>query len=174
MDIQTIPKVKLIIGIIYSKSSNINTCLSHLEKVFGPIDQRSIEFNFDMTDYYEQEMGKELLRMFVSFQNLIEAQQIAEIKRLSNIIELNYYLEDGRSINLDPGYLDMDKFVLVSAKYGRQKIYLSKGIYADATLYFYKKEFHAYPWSFPDFSSGSYDDYFIEVRTKYKSQIKNL
>ena len=68
----------------------------------------------------------------------------------------------------------MDKFVLASAKYGRQKVYLDKGIYADPTLYYFKKEFHAYSWSFPDFTSGMYNEYFISVRDVYKKQIREL
>jgi len=119
-------------------------------------------------------MGSELKRKFISFINLIEAQKLSEIKRLSNIIEEYYLKENGRSINLDPGYMDMDKFILASAKYGRQKIYLDKGIYADPTLYFFKKEFHAYAWSFPDFSSGMYNEYFVKVRAQYKQQIKKI
>ena len=119
-------------------------------------------------------MGTQLLRKFISFEKLVKANDLSEIKRLTNIIELEYAEVDKRRINLDPGYIDMDKFVLASAKYGRQKIYLGKGIYADPTLYFYKKEFHAYDWSFPDFESGRYNDYFINVRLKFKSQIREL
>ncbi|MEA2078235.1 MAG: DUF4416 family protein [Candidatus Marinimicrobia bacterium] len=174
MNIQVAPKVKCIMGMIYSSDSDLDLCLFHLEKVFGSIDLKSNEYFFNVTDYYEDEMGKELKRKFVSFRKLIEAQQLSEIKRLSNIIEIEYSNQKKRSINLDPGYLDMDKFVLASAKYGRQKIYLDKGIYADPTLYFFKREFHAYSWSFPDFSSGIYNEYFIKVRQQYKAQIKDL
>lgn len=172
MEIQATPKVKCIFGLIYSNDSDLTACIDHLEKVFGPSDIISEEFPFDITDYYENEMGSGLKRKFISFVKLIEAQKLSEIKRISNIIEGSYLKDNGRSINLDPGYLDMDKFILASAKYGRQKIYLDKGIYADPTLYFFKKEFHAYSWSFPDFSSGIYNEYFVKVRDQYKQQIK--
>lgn len=159
-------------GIIYAHDADIHNCIQHLERVFGPIDIHSKVYDFDITDYYENEMGKVLKRQFVSFEKLIEAQFIAEIKRISNIIEENYAINGLRHINLDPGYLDMDKFVLASAKYGRQKIYLDKGIYADPTLYYFKKEFHAYSWSFPDFSSGVYNDFFYQARLLFKKQMK--
>ena len=167
-------KVKCIFGLIYSHDSDLEVCIEHLEKVFGQIDLISDEFPFEITDYYENEMGKELKRKFISFIKLIEANKLSEIKRISNIIEGYYLKNNGRSVNLDPGYLDMDKFVLASAKYGRQKIYLDNGIYADPTLYFFKKEFHTYDWSFPDFSSGIYNDFFVKVRTQYKQQIKKI
>ena len=174
MEIQATPKVKCIFGMIYSDSRDIRTCIDHLERVFGPLDMMSEDYSFNITDYYENEMGPDLKRKFISFNNLIEAQKLSEIKGISNIIERHYIRQHGRSINLDPGYLDMDKFVLASAKYGRQKVYLDKGIYADPTLYFFKKEFHAYSWSFPDFSSGIYNDFFLKVRVQYKRQIKNI
>ncbi|MFA6618648.1 MAG: DUF4416 family protein [Candidatus Neomarinimicrobiota bacterium] len=174
MDIQETPKVKCIIGIIYSPDSEIKSCIKHLEKVFGPADLISPEYDFDITNYYEKEMGKNLKRCFVSFDKLIDADKLAEIKRVSNIIEMDYAKRDDRSINLDPGYLDMDKLVLASAKYGRQKIYLNKGIYADPCLYFFKKQFYSHEWSFPDFTSGLYNDYFIKVRKAYKDSIKIL
>lgn len=174
MDIQQTPKVKCIIGIIYSLGSDLNGCIKHLKKVFGQYDLLSPEYDFNITNYYEKEMGGDLKRSFISFDRLIDADKLAEIKRLSNIIEMDYAEQDDRSINLDPGYLDMDKFVLASAKYGRQKIYLTKGIYADPTLYFFKKEFHPYEWSFPDFSSGIYNDFFMTVRKAYKDRIKTL
>jgi hypothetical protein len=172
MEIQSAPYVKCIMGIIYANDADIHSCIMHLGRVFGPVDLLSKVYDFDITDYYENEMGKVLKRQFVSFKKLIEAQQISEIKRISNIIEENYAINGSRYINLDPGYLDMDKFVLASAKYGRQKIYLDKGIYADPTLYFFKKEFHAYSWSFPDFSSGVYNAFFYQARLLFKKQMK--
>lgn len=174
MEIQSTPKVKCIMGIIYANDSELSACLLHLEHIFGPADLISEVYDFNVTDYYENEMGKTLKRQFIAYEKLIEAQQISEIKRMSNIIETDYAKAGLRSINLDPGYLDMDKFVLASAKYGRQKIYLDKGIYADPTLFFYKKEFHAYEWSFPDFTAGTYNEFFIQARSLYKRQMKQL
>lgn len=173
MEVKEAPNVKLVIGLIYSRMKQINPCIDHLERTFGPVDFRSSVFDFDVTDYYEDEMGEELKREFVSFSNLIGPHKLPDIKRITNIIEQDHADDHLRQINLDPGYLDMDKFVLASAKYGRQKIYLDKGIYADPTLFFYKKTFHAHEWSFPDFKSGIYNDYFMRVRQQYKIQVKN-
>jgi Domain of unknown function (DUF4416) len=174
MEVQRPPKTKCIIGFIYSKDCDLNLCIKHLEKVFGEKDLLSNDYDFNITNYYENEMGPLLKRKFISFKKLVDADQLAEIKNLTNIIEKDYSDNENRKINLDPGYMDMDKFVLASAKYGRQKIYLNKGIYADPTLYYFKKEFHAYSWSFPDFTSGIYNEYFVSVRDIYKKQIRDL
>ncbi|MCK4813965.1 MAG: DUF4416 family protein [Candidatus Marinimicrobia bacterium] len=172
MDVQKAPRVKCVLGIIYNFKCDIDAFLRFLETVFGKQDYISSVLSFDFTDYYEPEMGKDLKRVFVSYNRLIIPQQLPEIKRLTNIIERNFMDHHKRTINLDPGYLDLDKFVLASAKYARQKIYLDKGIYADPTLYFYKKTFHPYEWSFPDFTTGCYDDFFLKVRQHYKHQLK--
>jgi hypothetical protein len=173
MEIQDVQSVKLILGIIYHPDIDIRQVLRSLETVFGEPDMQSAVFPFDMTDYYEAEMGDKLLRIFVSYRHLISPIAIAEIKCLCNLIERNLSKHHKRSVNLDPGYMDLDKFVLASAKYGRQKIYIGHGIYADPTLYYFKKAFHAYEWSFPDFKSGRYDTYLIEVRQHYKKQLRS-
>jgi hypothetical protein len=77
-------------------------------------------------------------------------------------------------VNLDAGYMDYDKVVLVSAKYNGQKIYLDQGIWADLTLHYEKGQFNPYPWSFPDFKMGIYNDVFMEIRKKFKLQRKEL
>lgn len=164
--------VKCIMGLIYQAEYDISHCLKHLERVFGPRDLLSERFIFDFTDYYEPEMGSPLYRIFISFENLIRPGRLAEIKRLTNIIEDLFARNGKRCINLDPGYLDLDKFVLASAKYAGQKIFLGGGIYADPTLYFYQKAFHAYSWSFPDFRTDVYRKFFLEARVLYKQKLK--
>jgi hypothetical protein len=77
-----------------------------------------------------------------------------------------------RRVNLDPGIMDYDKFVLASAKYNGQKVYLDRGIWADLTLHYEKGRFDPYPWSFPDFKSRIYDGAFMEIRQLYKKQRK--
>ncbi|MDM7925702.1 MAG: DUF4416 family protein, partial [bacterium] len=77
-----------------------------------------------------------------------------------------------RRVNFDPGYMDYDKFVLASAKYNGQKVYLDLGIWADLTLHYEKGRFDPYPWSFPDFKSGLYQEVFMEIRARFKAQWK--
>ncbi len=77
-----------------------------------------------------------------------------------------------RKVNFDPGYMDYDKFVLASAKYNGQKVYLDLGIWADLTLHYEKGRFDPYPWSFPDFKSGLYQSVFMEIRARFKAQRK--
>jgi hypothetical protein len=171
--------VKLVVGVLYSDEAMMEKGLSLLSQKYGPVDYRSPVFPFDETDYYVPEMGSPIFRMFVSHERLIRPGDIARIKIETNAAEdiLADRPPEGqrgsrRKVNLDPGYMDYDKFVLASAKYNGQKIYLDFGIWADLTLHYEKGKFDPYPWSFPDFKSGTYDGVFMKIRQLYKAQRK--
>ncbi|MBN1781281.1 DUF4416 family protein [bacterium] len=165
-------QVKLFCGILYSDRQKLEEAIGLLENSYGDADFRSEEFPFEKTDYYVPEMGTPIIRLFVSFTQLIHPKRIAEIKIETNDIESRTMAGGGRRVNLDPGYIDYDKVVLASAKYNGQKIYLDHGIWADLTLHYEKGRFDPYPWSFPDFKSGLYGDVFLQIRQRYKEQMK--
>ena len=165
-------KVKLILGVIYSDPGLLARLEEDLEGRFGPIEARSDAFDFGLTDYYEDEMGGGLKRIFYSFSDLIDPAGIVDIKIESNRIEDEFALDGARKVNIDPGYMDFYKLVLASAKFQGQKIYLGKGIYADPTLYYYKG-WKSHDWSFPDFKSGRYDEFLAGVRRSYKNKMRN-
>lgn len=142
-------------------------------ETYGSIDSQSTEFPFDQTDYYLQEMGGPIVRFFISFEKLIHPKSLAQIKIKTNAIEEKIAVKGNRCVNLDPGYMDYDKVVLASAKYNGQKIYLDHGIWADLTLHFKRGHFEPYPWSFPDFKRGLYNNAFLKIRQIYKAQRKN-
>lgn len=78
-----------------------------------------------------------------------------------------------RRINLDPGYLDLHRVVLLSGKEGAQKIYLRNGVWADLVLLKDKGGYRDLPWTFPDLRNGRYNDFFMQVRAELKAE-KNL
>lgn len=163
--------VKLFVGILFSDQDSMQKAMSALNDQFGEIDVQSSDFPFDMTDYYQKEMGGRIRRMFVSHNDLIDPGDLADIKLRTNLMEAAFAESERRTVNLDPGYLDFHKVVLASAKYNGQKIYLCDGIYADPTLWYEKGKFCSHKWSFPDFKSGLYDHFFAEVRARYKRQM---
>lgn len=160
--------VKLICGILYSDAVLMEHACRLMEQCWGPIDFTSGDFLFDVSDYYVPEMGEPIFRRFISFDPLIPPQSVASIKIACNEIEDALAKNGRRLVNLDPGYLDYDKLVLASAKYNGQKIYLGYGIWADLTLFYRKGRFEPYPWTFPDFTSGRYNDPLLRIRTLYK------
>jgi len=169
--------VKLVIAILYSDQTLLEKALSMLSSRYGPIDYQSPIFPFDHTDYYVAEMGSPILRLFISHEPLIHPKDIARIKIETNEIEEALGIRENeilsRKVNLDPGYMDYDKVVLASTKYNGQKIYLDFGIWADLTLRYEKDQFYPYPWSFPDFKTGMYNEVFLQIRKLYKIQRKS-
>ncbi|MFQ5709278.1 MAG: DUF4416 family protein [bacterium] len=166
--------VKLFVGILYSDKSLLQTAVQWLQERFGAIDYRSPSFEFNVTDYYAEEMGTPIFRKFVSFFDLINPKEIVPIKIATNAIEEQLAVAGRRKVNLDPGYMDHNKVILASAKFNSQKIYLNGGIYADPTLWYEKGKFLPYPYSFPDFKSNIYNETFLHIRARYKGQRRKL
>ncbi len=167
--------VKLVTGILASDSRILQEVCTAMENRLGPVDYMSKAFDFDLTDYYEKEMGKKLQRWFWSFENLIDPGLLPEIKIFTNHLENTFCCEQAkRRVNLDPGYLDFYKFVLASVKARAQKIYLSQGIYADPTLYYLKGKWLAFDWSLPDFKQDTYYRVFQDIRDRYRQKMRNI
>mgnify|MGYP002639658040 CR=1 FL=1 len=164
--------VKYFIGALYSDVDLLGQAILLCEQRIGEIDLRSEDFPFDVTSYYDDEMGNPISRSIFSFDRLLSPGELARLKVICNQIEDELKVAGSRRVNLDIGYLDLHKLVLASAKYNGQKIYLEQGIYADPTLYFEKGQFHPFENTFPDFKSNTYLDFFLEIRNTYKAQLK--
>ena len=171
---QDVQQVKLVIGFLYHERNMYRKAMEKVQERWGISDYQSQEYFFDLTDYYETEMGKPIFRSFNSYSALIDPGSLAEIKLATNQIEEEIAESGKRRVNLDPGYIDYDKLVLASAKYNYQKIYLSEGIYADITMFYRKGRYIAADWAFPDFKQGIYENDLLQIRHLYKQQLKEL
>jgi hypothetical protein len=127
-----------------------------------------------MTGYYEDEMGPGLRRVIVSFKELANAPDLVKIKLATLRLEDKLSGGSGRTVNIDPGYIDYFKAVLASFKEGPQKIYLGRGVYADPVLMYEDHGWRVLPWSFPDFREGLYMEEFGEIRRIYREQRREL
>ena len=163
--------VELLVGVILRDLDLLVPLESEIAERLGKIESRSPVFDFDITDYYKDEMGTDLRRIFYSFDDLMDPARLVEVKLTANLIEKGFAEAGRRRVNLDPGYMDFYKLVLASNKFLGQKIYLGKGVYADPTLY-YDKGWKPYDWGFPDFKSGRYDAFLTQVRKAYKAKIR--
>ncbi len=73
----------------------------------------------------------------------------------------------GRLINIDPGYVDLAKLVLASTKDYAHRIYLRKGIFAEITLSYRGNSFSPNDWTYPDYRSAEYIGIFNQIRKLY-------
>jgi hypothetical protein len=171
--IRAVQPVKMFAGLLTRYPELAEEAAAKLEQEYGRIDSRGGPFPFDSTRYYEEEMGPSLSRYFLSFQPTITPDRIAGAKRWTNELEdrlAALQTEVSRPINIDPGYLDESKIVLASTKNFYHRIYLADGIFAEVTLHFEKGEWQSFPWTFPDFRTGRYSAYFMDLRRLFRSQ----
>ncbi len=167
--------VKVFVAVLRSPAADLEAARRVLVQAWGPIDYTGAEFPFTVTDYYEPEMGRGLRRCMLSFEKLVGPETLVELKLAANEIESDLSLDGRRrTVNLDVGYFDIHKVVLASGKYDAQKVHLGSGIYADIVCRYSEGEFHPYDWTFPDFRERRYDVDFLEIRRRYKRQLRML
>ncbi len=164
---------KLICGIITNKEELFSSAEKILIKKFGCLDSTSQVFDFNLTDYYREEMGEPLKRKFFSFVRLIPAEKLPEIKIYTNALEKKLSAHSSkRDINIDPGYISLSKLVLATTKNFAHRIYSGKGIFNEVTLYYKDNGFCPGPWTYPDYKTEPHIAFFNKIRKIYYEQIK--
>lgn len=167
-------KVKLIASLFSPEETLIEVVLNELRDALGPTDWESPGLFFDRTRYYEREMGWPLHRRFVSFQDLVHPETLVDIKLKTNEIE-NAHLDEGkRRVNIDPGYIALERLILATGKNYTHRVYLSRGIYADLTLIFQRGSFRTLEWTYRDYAEPESIAYFNEIRERYKRQLRGI
>ncbi len=164
--------VKLVASVFSSDGALIESVLGELEKRFGETDLVSAPLELDSTDYYEAEFGKRLVRRVASFAELIDPGELPGIKLETNALEESYPGEGGaRRVNIDPGYVTLERLVLASCKNFTHRVHLARGVYADLTLVFRAGGVLPLEWTFPDYASGTMRGIFKTIRSMYAAQI---
>jgi len=158
----------LIVGMLSAFPELFDVAEEILAREFGPVARRSETFDFNFTHYYGSEMGEGIKRKFLAFERMIEPDEIAAIKDRTNHIEQDitskYPRGVGRSVNLDPGYIDAGKLVLATVKDQAHRLYLHDGIYGEVTLYWKHGRWEAWPWTYADYRSEGYQRFLAQVR----------
>ncbi|MBN1479926.1 DUF4416 family protein [candidate division KSB1 bacterium] len=164
--------VRLIAAICYLAAEQKESALVKMKDAFGPVLGSSAPFEFNFTTYYEHEMGSHLKKQFFSFLNLVDPSEIPDIKIKTNDLEKLFAVNDNRTVNIDPGYIEAAKLVLATTKNYNHRIYIAKGIYGDVQLFWQNGRFHPNPWTYPDYKQPDILDFFASVRNSYFAKIK--
>lgn len=168
--------VKLFVGVMTGYPETIFDIKNELESRFGRVDGDSQLFPFDYTDYYGDEMGDRLKKKFFAFQALVSPKELVEIKLQANELEKELAgkleTEVARPVNIDPGYVGLSKMVLATTKNYSHRLYLGKGIYAEVTLKYEDGRYKPLPWTYPDYRSEEYMEFFDSIREKYSRQLQ--
>ena len=166
--------VKLIASLIFKDVAACEKAEKELKEKYGPIEGLEKVMEFDKTDYYKEEFGETLKRRLICFKDLIRRDEAAEIKLDTNKIEDIFRIEGKRTVNVDPGYVNDAKLILMTTKDYVHRIYIGRGIFAESTLFFKDGTFNSWPWTYPDYAEDEMVSYFNEVRELYMKDTVNM
>lgn len=158
---------KPFVTVLTSKTNLREEIVGFLEEALGRADFIGPWHVFEHTKYYEPEMGSGLQRCLVSFERAILMNELPKLKSLTLKTEEKYRIAGNRTVNIDPGYVDLHKVVLASGKGGGHMIALAPHVYLDLLLW-YNKGWQPLPWTYPDFREGGYFKELEEMRNRLK------
>jgi hypothetical protein len=171
-EVKPIQKVLPFAGLIFIEGFLVDPVLQRIAGSLGKVILRSEAIPFDLTTYYNKEMGAKLFRQWCVFENLVMPDVLAGLKIKTNEIEKDYLNErKGRRINIDPGLLSLSNIILASTKNYSHRIYLGQGIYAEVTLIFKGREFRALEWTYPDYREQATQGFFTKGREILKNKL---
>lgn len=161
-------KCALVMGILSTLEQEHDRLINLLEESFGPVLEVSDIMDFPYTDYYDSEMSGHPVRYLILFRNLINPQDLAAIKIKTNMLEREFANSNGRRINIDPGILSLDNFILATCKDRSHRIPLQDGVYGEVTLIYQDKDFQRLPWTYADYSADNVKAVLRHFRDMYK------
>ena len=154
-------------GIIFHQHISLDGVLKRLIEAFGPISLMSDIWPFTHIEYYFSEMGRPLFKVFAAFSHLQPSADLPHAKNRCIQLE-QYWKENGnRRVNLDIGYLTDAKVVLATTKNQQHRLFLGNDIFGEVTLKYQRKSFGPYEWTYPDFCTEAYIDFFNLLRNHY-------
>ena len=168
---------KLFVGMLSRDAGLFPICVERLTETYGPTDLQSEILPWEYSDYYREEMGTDLRRMFFFFERLIDPGNLPRIKlhtmQLEETLSLRSASASRRTVNLDPGYLTEAKVVLATTKDFSHRIYIGECIYAESTLHYSKKSgsYLAVDHTYPDFRTQSCRDLFNTARERLRAKL---
>ncbi|HOW52526.1 MAG TPA: DUF4416 family protein [bacterium] len=163
-------------SITYRDEAVYAEALAHLAERYGAIDATSDAYDFSsISGHYDSEMGGTLAKRIVSFERLLPRDRFIAAKLFAIEIEERFSVDGKRRVNLDPGLLTMENFLLSTGKNHSHRIYLGEGVWAEVTLLFTK---HAtiqdLPWTYRDYLRDPAAPFLLSLRGRYKQKLALL
>ncbi|WP_457622388.1 DUF4416 family protein [Persephonella sp.] len=159
-------KALLGFGLMWNRQKFLDTAIKNINHHFGKITEKTDPFELTYSRYYEKEMGKDLKKMFIIIERLIDKSDIGKIKKISMKIEDSMRIDGNRTVNIDPFYIDMDQVVVATSKYRGNRIYIGEGIFVELELWYHHGSFQPFLWTYIDYKEQI--PFFNNVRNIYK------
>lgn len=165
---------RLVVGVLTGAPGCLPAVAEALVRHFGPLDLVSRWTPFTWTDYYAAEMGPVLQRRLLVFKEPVDPGRLAAVKVTTNGVEALHAVGGRRRVNLDPGLLSRERYVLATGKNFTHRVYLGQGIYADLTLIYRHGAFAPLPWTYPDYAADEMRGLLGVLRAKYLRDLKRI
>ncbi len=170
--------VKPVINCLYREERFFKLVKKRFEERYGAIEDELPALPFDFSDYYEEEMGRDLKKAMFSIKELAAPESLIELKHFATELETEFATKEGdperRPINIDPGHIYLERFLLATGKNVARRIYLGKGVYADLTLIYIGNSYVPLPWTYKDYLHPDVLAFAERVRETYRGQLKPL
>lgn len=151
----------------------VDEAVAALAARFGAVGARSRTWAFDMSGYYEAEMGPGLAKGLAWLGDPIDPERLAGRKRQTLAFERERAVEGAggdlrRTVNVDPGLLSEESLVLATTKARGHRVAIGAGLWAEVTLRFERGEYRPLPWTYPDYRGPEVEEFLVEVRRRLR------
>lgn len=173
-------KANLTVSVMFRDPELLAEVREILKNNYGAIDAESEIYNFSaISPYYDPEMGTDINKVIFSFKEPVKRDILKDVKLFCAATELKYSENGNRMMNLDPGLLTLENFILATGKNYSHRIYLGSGVFAEVTLMFGKKNaVKELPWTYRDYLYEPARSFLLEVRELYRAKrallLKNI
>jgi len=152
--------------VVMARSADATTeTIAALADEFGALRGRTEAYDFDMTSYYEAEMGSGLCKALAWFGPLVEPAELVQRKQATIAFErARSGADQRRTVNVDPGLLSVDSLVLATTKASGHRICMAPGLWAEVTLRFEKGAYRRQPWTYLDYQREDVGAFLLSVR----------
>ncbi len=164
LDLVTDEPVAFLCAVMASGPEAVQQAFDDLAGEFGEIRARSPLFDFDMTDYYEAEMGPGLCKSLAWFGPAVAPAELSARKQATITFERDRAQQDRRTVNVDPGLLSTNSLVLATTKARGHRICIAPGLWAEVTLMFEKGAYRPQPWTYRDYQRQDVGAFLLDVR----------
>lgn len=167
------PQVKPFAAIFSRERAAAVKAVLALNSIFGTEpDIISPEFAVVETTYYENEMGPDLVKVYLSWPDLISPERLAAIKLKAMAWEKDNAVDGKRTANIDPGYIFSGGLVLSTGKFRGHRLPLGSGIWGELTLNYHQGRFLAFPWTYLDYQKPEVQVWLMMMRQACMASLK--
>jgi len=153
-------------AIMYSSEELLDKSKSDLIKKYGPIEVEGEAYDFNFTNYYEPEMGKDLKKKFIIFEKEVTKEELADVKFFITEIEKKYSNNTGRTVNIDPGYLSEKELQLATFKEKSFKEKIHDKVWVHKVLEFDGNNIKQFFHTFADYKDKKNQEFIIKNKPR--------